>query len=163
MANKKLDSEFNILSDEEIKQCTDIQNALELINKENIITELEPIEQKKFVVKKNENIKDITKTELKEKEEIELDEIADQADQAFIDLMDIALNSVGKSVGDISSSAHNFLNIKLNARLAKMDAKFKKLNHELQVKKLEASTKKFEDASDNIMEEDDGIIILDPQ
>ena len=71
MANKKLDSEFNILSDEEIQQCTDIQNALELINKENIITELEPIEQRKFIVKKNENIKDITKSELKEKEEIE--------------------------------------------------------------------------------------------
>lgn len=162
MANKKLDSEFNILSDEEIQQCTDIQNALELINKENIITELEPIEQRKFIVKKNENIKDITKSELKEKEEIELDEIADQADQAFTDLMDIALNSVGKSVGDISSSAQNFLNIKLNARLAKMDAKFKKLNHELQLKKFEASTKKFEDAPID-MEEDDGIVILDPQ
>lgn len=162
MVNKKLDSEFNVLSAEEINQCTDIQNALELINKENIITELEPIEQRKFIVKKNENIKDLTKSELKEKEEIELDEIADQADQAFTDLMDIALNSVGKSVGDISSSAQNFLNIKLNARLAKIDAKFKKLNHELQVKKLEASTKKVEDASINI-EEDDGIIILDPQ
>lgn len=162
MPNKKLDSEFNVLSAEEINQCTDIQNALELINKENIITELEPIEQRKFIVKKNENIKDLTKSELKEKEEIELDEIADQADQAFTDLMDIALNSVGKSVGDISSSAQNFLNIKLNARLAKIDAKFKKLNHELQVKKLEASTKKVEDASINI-EEDDGIIILDPQ
>lgn len=162
MANKKLDSEFNILSDEEIQQCTDIQNALELINKENIITELEPIEQRKFIVKKNENIKNITKSELKEKEEIELDEIADQADQAFTDLMDIALNSVGKSVGDISSSAQNFLNIKLNARLAKMDAKFKKLNHELQLKKFEASTKKFEDAPID-MEEDDGIVILDPQ
>ena len=76
--------------------------------------------------------------------------------------MDIALNSVGKSVGDISSSAQNFLNIKLNARLAKMDAKFKKLNHELQLKKFEASTKKFEDAPID-MEEDDGIVILDPQ
>ena len=37
MANKKLDKEFNILSNEEIQKCSDIQNALELINKENII------------------------------------------------------------------------------------------------------------------------------
>lgn len=162
MANKKLDKEFNILSNEEIQECSDIQNALELINKENIITELEPIEQKKFIVKKNEELKNLTKTELLDKDSFELDEIANQADQAFTDLMDIALNTTGKSVGDISSSAQNFLNIKLNARLAKIDAKFKKLNHELQVKKFEASTKNVENAS-NDYDEDDGIEIIEPQ
>ena len=95
-------------------------------------------------------------------EDAELDEIANQADQAFYDLMDIALNTVGKSCGDIASSAHNFLNIKLNARLAKMDAKLKKMNHELQVKKFEASAHKVSDASEKY-DEDDGIEILDPR
>lgn len=160
MKNKKLDSEFNVLTNEEIQQCTDIQNALELINKENIITELEPIEAKKFIVKQNENLKQLTKSGMIEKEEAELDEIANQADQAFNDLMDIALNSVGKSVGDISSSAQNFLNIKLNARLAKMDSKMKKLNYELQKQKIEASTKKTIDAPEKY-DEDDGIVILE--
>ena len=54
MSKKKLDQEFNVLSNEEIQQCADIENALELINKENIITEIEPLEQKKFIVQKND-------------------------------------------------------------------------------------------------------------
>lgn len=161
MSKKKLDQEFNVLSNEEIQQCTDIQNALELINKENIITEIEPLEQKKFIVQKNEDIKNISKSELTTKEDTELDEIANQADQAFMDLMDIAVNSVGKAVGDIASSAQNFLNVKLNARLAKLDAKYKKLNYELQVKKFEASRKP--EASDESEEDDnDDIVIIEP-
>ena len=38
MSEQKLNDEFNVLSNEEIEKCSDIQSALELINKENIIT-----------------------------------------------------------------------------------------------------------------------------
>lgn len=160
MGRKKLNEEFNVLSNEEIQQSNDIAAALALINQENIITETEPLEAKKFIVKQNEELKQLTKSGLVEKNDAELDEIANQADQAFYDLMDIALNTQGKACGDIASSAHNFLNIKLNARLAKMDAKFKKLNHELQVKKYEASANKTTNAPEKY-EEDDGIEIID--
>ena len=69
MGKKKLNEEFNVLSDEEIKQCNDIQSALELINSENIITEVEPLEAKKFIVAKNDELKDLTKLTLEEKED----------------------------------------------------------------------------------------------
>lgn len=157
--NKKLNEEFNILSNDVIEQCSDLQNALELINQENIITNVEPIEAKKFIVKKNEEITDITKTTLEEKSDIELDEIANQADQAFYDLMDIAINTVGKGCGDIASAANSFLNLKLNAKMAKIDSKMKKLNYELNKQKVEASIKKYD--TPTIENEDDGIIILE--
>lgn len=157
--NKKLNEEFNILSNDVIEQCSDLQNALELINQENIITNVEPIEAKKFIVKKNEEITDITKATLEEKSDIELDEIANQADQAFYDLMDIAINTVGKGCGDIASAANSFLNLKLNAKMAKIDSKMKKLNYELNKQKVEASIKKYD--TPTIENEDDGIIILE--
>lgn len=156
--NKKLDEEFNVLSNDDIKQCSDLQNALELINQENIITEIEAPEPKKFVVQKNSNISNLTKTSLEEKDEEELDEISDQADQAFYDLMNIAINAPGKACGDIASAANNFLTIKLNSRLAKMEQRMKKLTYNLNKQKFEASLKK--DDTSNI-EENDGIVIID--
>lgn len=157
--NKKLDKEFNVLSNDDIKQCSDLQNALELINQENIITEIEPPEPKKFVVQKNNNISNLTKSSLEEKDEEELDEISDQADQAFYDLMNIAINTpLGKACGDIASAANNFLTIKLNSRLAKMEQRMKKLTYNLNKQKFEASLKK--DDTSNI-EENDGIVIID--
>ena len=135
MNKKKLNEDFGILSNEELQQANDISAALALINKENIVSEIEPLEAKKFIVEKNKDIKALsTKASFEEKNEFELDEIANQADQAFYDLMDIALNTQGKGCGDIASSAQNFLNIKLNARLAKTEAKFKKMNYDLQTK-----------------------------
>nr|DAV04675.1 MAG TPA: hypothetical protein [Caudoviricetes sp.] len=156
--NKKLDEEFNVLSNDDIKQCSDLQNALELINQENIITEIEAPEPKKFVVQKNSNISNLTKTSLEKKDEEELDEISDQADQAFYDLMNIAINAPGKACGDIASAANNFLTIKLNSRLAKMEQRMKKLTYNLNKQKFEASLKK--DDTSNI-EENDGIVIID--
>lgn len=157
--NKKLNEEFNILSNDVIEQCSDLQNALELINKENIITNIEPIEAKKFIVKKADTINDVTKASLEEKTDVELDEIANQADQAFYDLMDIAINTSGKGCGDIASAANSFLNLKLNAKMAKIDSKMKKLNYELNKQKVEASLKKYD--TPTIENEDDGIVILE--
>lgn len=158
--NKKLDKEFNVLPIEELDEANDIAKALQVINQENIITEVEPLEVKKFIVEKNNDIKDLSKLSMEERNEKELDEIANQADQAFVELMDIALNTQGKACGDIASAANNFLNIKLNTRLAKVDAKMKKLNYELNKQKFEASLKKSSDSDDD-EDDDDGIQIID--
>ncbi len=159
MKKSKLEEEFNILSNEEIKQANDIASALALINQEGCINN-DPIEEKKFIVEKNEKLKELTsKASFEEKNEYELDEIADQANQAFHELMDIAINTQGKACGDIASSAQSFLNIKFNAKMAKLDAKYKKLNYELQLKKLDMMTKKT--SATNEDEEDDDIIIIE--
>lgn len=158
MNKKKLNEEFNILTNEEIQCSNDIAQALALINQEGCIND-DPLEEKKFIVEKNKDIKALTsKASFEEKNEFELDEIANQADQAFYDLMDIAINTQGKACGDIASSAQSFLNIKLSAKLAKADAKFKKMNYDLQVMKLEATKRKSDNSTDD---EDDDVVIIE--
>lgn len=154
--NKNISNEFNILNINDITDNTDLKNALELINTENIITDVNPLEQKKFIVDKN---KDLNIKDFKDKSEYELDEISNQADKAFEELMNIAINTSGKACGDIASAANNFLNIKLNTKLAKMDNKLKIMNYELNKQKIEASMKKY-DASE-VEPENDGIIIIE--
>lgn len=161
MDKRKVENDLGILSDDDIKASNDIAAALQLINQENVVTDMSAFETKKFIVEKNKDIKDLkTKASFEEKSELELDEIANQADQAFTDLMDISLNSMGKACGDIASAAQSFLTIKLNSRLAKMDAKFKKLNHEIQLKKLELASKpKIKD--DTTEDDEDDIEIIE--
>lgn len=154
--NKNISNEFDILNIKDINDNPDLQNALELINTENIITDINPLNQKKFIVDKN---KDLNIKDFHDKSEYELDEISNQADQAFEELMNIAINTAGKACGDIASAANNFLNIKLNTKLAKMDNKIKMMNYELNKKKLEISMKKFDTPSNE--EENDGIIIIE--
>jgi len=156
----QIDEELNILTNEEIENSSDLQKALDLINKEQIIPEATALVKKNFVVKKNEDIKGLSKLDLEERTNEELDEIANQADQAFYDLMDIAINSSGKACGDISAAAQQFLNIKLQTRLSKSELKLKRLKQELDEKKFAQSLKPKEEASDDDFS-DDGIVILD--
>lgn len=159
MRKNNLDEEFACITKEELEQSNDIAQALALINQEGCLSSIDPIEEKKFIVAKNENLKQLsTKASLEEKTDSDLEEIANQADQAFYDLMDISINASGKSCAEIANAANSFLNIKLNAKIAKMDAKYKKLNYELQLKKLEASSKK--NNSNDEDDEDDDVIIV---
>ena len=164
MAKKKsLDEQFNTLSVEELETSDSLQQALALINQENVISEIPDVELKKFVVEKNKEAKELSKLTEEEKNEVELDEIANQADQAFYDLMDIAVNTQGKACGDIASAANNFLKIKLDTKLAKMDAKYKKLNQEIQIKKIEmTSLKSSQKDLEPEYSPDDDIIIVNP-
>ena len=139
MAKKSLDEEFGTLSVEEIESSDSLQKALALINQEGIVSDVPEPELKKFAVAKKEEAKELAKLTDEQKSNKELDEIADQADQAFYDLMDIAINTTGKACGDIASAANNFLKIKLDTKLAKMDAKFKKMNQDIQLKRIEMS------------------------
>lgn len=161
--NDKLDKQFGVLSNDEIAQCSELSKALEMINKEGIITDVNPTEIKQFIVKKNEDIKSLTKMEMIEKNDVELDEISNQADTAFEELMNIAINSTGKAVGEISSAAQSFLTIKLSAKMAKTEMKLKKMNYDLQEKKLKLQEMKMsekDDDSDDNNWANDGIEII---
>ena len=92
----------------------------------------------------------------------ELDEIAKQADTAFYDLMDIAVNSSGKACGDIAASAQQFLNIKLQTRLSKTELKLKRMKQELDEKKYSSSLDK-NNTSDDEFDDGDDIVIIDEQ
>ena len=143
MAKKKsLDEEFGTLSVEEIETSDSLQKALALINQEGVVSDVPPPELRKFVVEKKDEAKELSKLTDEEKNDKDLDDIANQADQAFYDLMDIAINTQGKACGDIASAANNFLKIKLDARLAKMEQKYKKMNQEIQLKKIEMTSLK---------------------
>ena len=161
MAKKKsLDEEFGTLSVEEIETSDSLQKALALINQEGVVSDIPEPEYKKFIVEKKNEAKELAKLTDEEKSEKDLDEIANQADQAFYDLMDIAINTTGKACGDIASAANNFLKIKLDTKLAKLDAKYKKMNQDIQMKKIEMTSLKSSqkeeiseyDPSDDIIE-----------
>ena len=163
MAKKKtLDEQFNTLSAEDIETSDSLQQALALINQENVVSEV-PVDLKKFIVSKKEEAKELSNLTDEQKNDKDLDEIANQADQAFYDLMDIAINTQGKACGDIASAAQSFLNIKLNAKLAKTEQKYKKINQEIQMKKIEMTALKSsqKDIETEYSPEDD-IIIINP-
>lgn len=156
-----IDEELNIMTDEDIAECNDLQKALDLINKEQVIPEAKALVKKDFIVKANENLKkeleNLPEDEVNDKE---LDLIADQADSAFYDLMDIAVNSSGKACGDIAGAAQQFLNIKMQAKLNKTELRLKKMKMELDKKKFELSSKPKEVDSDDDFA-DDGITIIE--
>lgn len=163
MAKKDaIDNELNIMTNEEIEQCDDLQKALALINKEQVVPESVALVKKQFIVEKNSDIKDLTKLSMDEKNDVELDEISNQADQAFYDLMDVAVNSTGKACGDIASAAQSFLNIKLNAKMAKTELRLKRMKQELDEKKFQLSSSE-KDSNDDYLPDDDIIVINNPQ
>ena len=155
-----IDEELNLLTNDDIEQCSDIQKALELINKEQVIPESKALVKRDFIVKENENLKkELANLPEDERNDAELDKIADQADSAFYDLMDIAVNTTGKACGDIASAAQQFLNIKMQAKLSKTEMKLKKMKMDLDKRKLELSSKpKDTDTDDDFS--DDGITII---
>jgi hypothetical protein len=163
MSKKSLDEEFGTLSVEEIESSDSLQKALALINQEGVVSDVPEPELKKFIVEKREEAKELINLTDEQKSNKELDEIANQADQAFYDLMDIAINSTGKACGDIASAAQSFLNIKLNARLAKSEHKFKKLNQEIQLKRIEMNSMKSSQSNEvNEYSPEDDIIEINP-
>lgn len=156
-----IDTELNLISNEEIEQCSDIQKALDLINKEQVIPEAKALVKKDFIVKSNEDLKKELENLPEDKQnDVELDRIADQADSAFYDLMDIAVNTTGKACGDIASAAQQFLNIKMQAKMSKTELKLKKMKMELDQKKFELASKPKEVDTDDDFS-DDGITIIE--
>lgn len=163
MSNNILNEQFNVLTNEEITESNDIQKALELINKENVVAEIDIKPVKKFIVEKNDKLKEIIDSTLPEEQtDAELDEIANQADQAFYDLMDIVVGvSVPhKGTAEMAGAAHAFLDIKLKSKIAKTELKLKKMKQELDERKLKSATTK-ENISDDDYTSDSEIIVID--
>lgn len=150
---------LNILSNDEIEQCDDLQKALALINKEQVVPSELVIKKKEFIVEKNKDIKDLSKMDINEKTDTELDEISNQADQAFYDLMDVAVNSTGKACGDVASAAQSFLNIKLSAKMAKTELRLKRMKQELDEKKFQLASQPKE--TDDDYDVSDDIVIIE--
>lgn len=162
MAKKDaIDNELDLITNEDIEQISDLQQALDIINKEQVIPEAKALVKRDFIVKENENLKkELANLPDDEKNDVELDKIADQADSAFYDLMDIAVNTSGKAVGDIASAAQQFLNIKMQAKLSKTELRLKKMKMELDKRKFELASKPKEIDSDDDFS-DDGITIIE--
>ena len=162
MAKKDaIDNELNLITNEDIEQISDLQEALDIINKEQVIPEAKALVKKDFIVKSNENLKkELANLSEDAQNDKELDLIADQADTAFYDLMDIAVNTAGKACGDIASAAQQFLNIKMQAKMSKTELKLKKMKMDLDRKKLELSHKPKEMDTDDDFS-DEGITIIE--
>jgi len=137
MPRKKMDDFFNVPSKEDIEGLSSLSSALSLINEAGAITPDEDTAPRKFIVQKKEEAKDLAKIDYYEAVDEDLDEIANQADSAFQEMMDIAVNTTGGKVGDIASAAKSFLEVKMNAKMAKLEKKFKMMNLELQTRKQE--------------------------
>lgn len=162
MAKKDaIDNELDLITNEDIEQISDLQEALDIINKEQVIPEAKALVKKDFIVKSNENLKkELANLSEDAQNDKELDLIADQADTAFYDLMDIAVNTAGKACGDIASAAQQFLNIKMQAKMSKTELKLKKMKMELDKRKLELSSKPKEMDTDDDFS-DEGITIIE--
>lgn len=159
-----IDEELNLITNDEIEQCSDLQKALDIINKEQVIPEAQALVKKNFIVKSNENLKkELANLPEDKQNDAELDTIADQADSAFYDLMEIAVNSSGKACGDIAAAAQQFLNIKMQAKLSKTELKLKKMKMELDQKKFEVASKPKEIEVDDDFSDDGITIIENPQ
>ena len=159
-----IDEELNLISNEEIEQCSDLQKALDIINKEQVIPEAKALVKKDFIVKSNEDLKkELANLPEDKQNDVELDNIADQADTAFYELMDIAVNTSGKACGDIAAAAQQFLNIKMQAKMSKTELKLKKMKMELDQRKFELSSKPKEIEVDDDFSDDGITIIENPQ
>lgn len=162
MAKKdQINDELNILSNEEIQDSSDLQKALDLINKEQVIPEATALVKKNFIVEKNEDIKDLLNSNCDDDTKLnaELDEIANQSDKAFLEIMDLAINSSGKAAGECAEAARGFLELKLKSKMAKTELKLKKMKQELDEKKAQLLIKPKDNEEEDFS--DDGIVILD--
>lgn len=149
-----LDQEFNTASAEELLQCDDIAKALEIVNKENPYSKLPPKKEvtvqdmfkPKQEVTTPKNYEDMSINELLEEDA--LDELAEEAEHAFRELLVNALNSSPKCMAEIAATAAKFLETKKDALLAKVDNRMKRTKLELDRLKIENKpTKKAESDS----------------
>jgi len=131
----KVNELFNVPSNDEISGLSSLSTALSIINEAGAVSDPEEFEPKKFIVQKKEESKELASLDFYEKVDAELDEIAEQADSAFQEMMDIALNTTGKAAGDIANAARSFLETKMATKTAKLEKKFKMLNMQLQQRK----------------------------
>lgn len=76
--------------------------------------------------------------------DVELNEIADKAMQAYDDLMDLGMNVESRYSGRIFEVANSMLHTSLDAKVAKLDKKLKMVELQLKKQKLDQSTNELD-------------------
>jgi len=91
-----------------------------------------------------------------EANDTEMDTYANQAEQAFKDLMDLGMNVEARHAGDIFAAAQRMLKNAIEAKTSKTDKKLKMIELQLKKMKLDQTQKK-----DDGMIEGEGYVIAD--
>ena len=94
--------------------------------------------------------------ELDHMEEKDLDSLADKAEKAYDDLMDLGMNVEVRYSGRIFEVAGNFLRNAIDAKSGKIDKKLKMIELQLKKQKLDQGNK-----DDAPIEQSDGYVISD--
>jgi len=128
---KKLEELLNIAplddSTEELPEEVEPSKAIEVVDK--VEKELEEVDNIESALAGVENLTANDK---------EMDEIATKADDTFDNLMDLGMNVEARFSGQIFDTASKMLQIKLNAKQAKIDKKLKMVELQLRKKALDA-------------------------
>lgn len=124
-----------------------LEDLLNLPDSKEIIKAAEQTEKKQKkqeIIRQEETLRDIAEFDkiasalpqvkgLGEMADVELNEVADKAMQAYEELMDLGMNMESRYSGRIFEVAGNMLKTNLDAKVAKLDKKLKMV--ELQLKK----------------------------
>jgi len=143
---KKLETLLNIDPVEEKKIVKPTKEKPTVINLQNKLEEFDKISSALPRVKGLGDISDA-----------ELDTLADKAEKAFEDLMDLGMNVEAKYGSRMFEVAGNMLKTAVDAKSAKIDKKLKMV--ELQLKKLAIDKKNNNDSEDPV--EGSGFIVTD--
>jgi hypothetical protein len=128
-----------------------LEDLLNLPDSKDIIkkAEKQEKEQKKYEIEEQEKtFRDIAEFDkisaalpqvkgLGELADIELNDVADKAMQAYEDLMDLGMNVEGRYAGRVFEVAGNMLKTSLDAKVAKLDKKLKMVELQLKKEKLD--------------------------
>ena len=152
---KKLEDLFNL----------DDGSAIEVPQAETPVNEIEPPvhEEVNSLEKTAQEIQRITSTlpqiqELDNLNDNELDHLADKAEQAYDDLMDLGMNVEVRYAGRIFEVASSMMGNAIAAKTAKIDKKLKAVD--LQLKKLKIDNDRGGDHDDNVLN-GQGYVITD--
>lgn len=159
---KKLEELFN-LEDKNTEPAEENSKPSEPVNPEVTVEEIkEKHEQVKSVDDSFKAVQSITKDlpqvrELDELGEKDLDHLANKAEQAYDDLMDLGMNVEVRYSGRIFEVASSMLKNAIDAKTAKVDKKLKAVD--LQLKKLKIDKDSPEDPNDVL--DGKGYVMLD--
>ena len=142
---KKLEDLFNL----ETSAPTSVEPAPAV--DETLVVEPPTHEAVDNIEKTSREIQRITNTlpqiqELNDLDDKELDHLADKAEKAYDDLMDLGMNVEGRYSGRIFEVASSMLGNAITAKTAKLDKKLKAVD--LQLKKLKMDKDSPEDPND---------------
>ena len=164
---KKLEELFNLeeQNNDAVQSSTDSNNEKPEVTETTVVEEPTDQEKKQQIRNLNDSLKAVQNitsdlpqiTELDRMEEKDLDLLADKAEKAYDDLMDLGMNVEVRYSGRIFEVASSMLKNAIDAKTAKVDKKLKAVD--LQLKKLKIDRDSPEDPNDVL--EGKGYVMLD--